>query len=70
MTSLIIYSAFYQLVLVFFLADDVQFIFTLLGNSSSSPSEAINNIKLESPYLVDKALDSIKKRSENNNVGH
>lgn len=54
----------------FFLADDVQFIFTLLGNSFSSPSEAINNIKLENPYLVDRALDSIKKRSENNNAGH
>lgn len=63
-------NAFYQLLLVFFLANDVQFIFTLLGNSSSCPSEAINNIKLESPYLVGRALDSIKKRSENNNVGH
>lgn len=58
-------NTFYQLALVY-----VQFIFTLLGNSSSSPSEAINNIKLESPYLVDRALDSIKKRSENNSVGH
>lgn len=56
--------------LVFFLTDGVQFIFTLLGKSSPSPSEAINNIKLENPYLVDRALDSIKKRSENNHVGH
>ena len=63
-------NTFYQLVLIFFLADDVQFIFALLGNSFSFPSEAINNIKLESPYLVDRTLDSIKKRSENNNVGH
>lgn len=44
--------------------------FALLGNSFSFPSEAINNIKLESPYLVDRALDSIKKRSEKNSAGH
>lgn len=63
-------NTFYRLVLIFFLADDVQFIFALLGNSFSFPSEAINNIKLESPYLVDRALDSIKKRSEKNSAGH
>lgn len=44
------------------LTADVQVIYTMLGNSAPFLSEAINNIKLENPFLVVMAFDSIKKK--------
>lgn len=53
------------------LTTDAHIIYTMLGNSALFLSEAINNIKLETPFLVVMAFDSIKKkRSENNQVDH
>lgn len=45
-----------------------QVIYTALGNSAPFLSVAINNIKLESPFLVVMAFDSIKKKRSEKTV--